>query len=1166
MSQYRLSPVSPASRLEKIAGLQETGCGEVAKSGIEFRILGPLEVLVDETAVRIGGPRQRALLAFLLLGANRVVSRDRLIDELLPRARADGADHALRLQVWRLRKALAPVENGEPRVLARPPGYMLRVEPGELDLDRFEELASEGRHALEAGDGEQAATRLREAEALWRGQPLADLEFEPFARVEIERLEELRLAATEDRVDADLELGRHAALVPELEARVAERPLRERLRGQLMLALYRCGRQADALEVYRSGRSLLVEELALDPSPPLKRLEQAILRQDPDLELAPRRTAVAVAAAPPVRGESAVEAEPTPGARRRRGVWTALALCLAAVGVAIGAAVAAYTSRSPSTLTAAANSVGLLDPDDGAVRAVVRTRGHPGGIASGAGAVWVTDTAADQLLRIDERSHTVERMPIGRGPTGVSVGEGQVWVVNQLDRTVTEINPRALRQVGSFQVGNGADAIAFGAGSLWVANTTDGTISRIDPKGNRVATIPLAGAPAGVAVGREGVWVTSSSTGQLLLLDPRSNQVTQATSIGNAPTGVAVGAGSVWVANTSDATVSRFEPDTGKVTKINVGRAPTGLSYAAGIVWVANGEDGTVSRIDPATNSATAVHVGGQPTAFAASANAMWTTVLPAAASHRGGTLRVAVGPPFAGLTSSVDPAVFGGITQWQLLSMTNDGLVTYRRVGGLAGNTLVPDLATSLPTPTEDGRTYTFRVRPGIRYSSGAVVRPADFRRAIERVFRVGNGYYQSAFSGIVGAERCAQSPRHCSLDRGIVADGRANTVTFHLRNADPDFLYKLAFPWADAVPAGTPDHDVGRRPVPATGPYLVHVVSSSRGESWVLTRNRLFHPWSRDAQPDGYPNRIVLAQRKAGARSAKAVERGPTDVLMSPAPGSVHELATRYTSQLHSNPQAATFAFFMNTRLAPFDHLAARRALNYAVDRRRIVGYAGGPLAAQATCQVLPPTLVGYQPYCPYSIDPSPSGTWTAPNLEKAKQLVRRSGTRGMRVTVSVGPSDATNPTERIGPYLVSVLNELGYRASLRVLPAARFDRVADSRARTQIAWFTWYGDYPAPSNFIESLFTCRAFVPDSPLNINGAAFCRPTLDRRIRGASALQASAPGAAGQRWARIDREITDQAPWLPLYNPQVLVALSPRVGNYQYHPFWQVLLDQLWVR
>jgi ABC-type transport system substrate-binding protein/DNA-binding SARP family transcriptional activator/DNA-binding beta-propeller fold protein YncE len=1150
--------------------LQETGRGEVADSRIEFRILGPLEVLVDDAAVRIGGPRQRALLAYLLVSANRVVSRDRLIEELLPGARADTADHALRLQVWRLRKALTPVENGEPRLAARPPGYVLRVEPGELDLERFEELAAEGRHALEAGDPATAASRLREAEALWRGQPLADLEFEPFARVEVERLGELRLAAVEDRIDADLALGRHAALVPELEARVAERPLRERLRGQLMLALYRCGRQADALEAYRAGRSMLVEELALDPSPALKRLEQAILRQDPDLELAASSAPVATAAPAAAVAEPAqVAAKPRPPSRpgRRRRFWIALALGLTTAAAAIGAVIAIYAWPSSATLRAAGNSVGLLDPDDGTVRAVLRTGGTPGGIASGAGAIWVTNTADDQLLRIDERRRTTEQLSIGRGPTGVAVGDAEVWVVNQLDRTVSEINPRARRQVASFEVGNGAESIAFGDDSIWVANTADSTITRIDPSTNRTATIPLAGAPGGIAVAREGVWATSSSTGQLLLLDPRSNRVAQAVSIGNGPAGVAVGAGSVWVANTPEATVSRFDPNTGRITKINVGKGPVGVTYAAGAVWVANSEDGTVSRIDPETNSVKVVEVGGEPSALVGAGGGLWTTVLPGTASHRGGTLHVAEGPPFASIGGSVDPAAFTSSAHWQVLSITNDGLVTYRRVGGLPGNTLAADLATSLPAPTDDGRTYTFRVRTGIRYSNGTLVRPSDFRRGIERVFERSNDYPKFPYTGIVGARQCQLRSRHCSLARGIVADDAAHTVTFHLREADPDFLYKLAFPWADAIPAGTPRRDVGRVPVPATGPYVLHVLSSSRGDSWVLTRNPRFHPWSTAAQPPGYPDRIVFAPKEPGTLAVKAVERGATDVLLSPAPSSVGELATRYANRLHVNPVAATFAFVMNTRVPPFDHVAARRALGYAIDRRRIVNLAGGSLAVHATCQILPPTLAGYEPYCPYTIAPSASGAWTAPDLTKAERLVSASGTSGMKVTVSVAPPDATDPTDRIGPYLVSVLRRLGYRASLEVLSRKWLPQVADSRARTQIAWFTWYADYPAPSNFVGALLTCRVYVPHSPTNPNIAEFCSRAIDRQVRRAEGLEASAPGTAGELWARIDRELTDRAPWLPLYNPQVLVALSQRVGNYQYHPsFWQVLLDQLWVR
>ena len=254
----------------------------MATSRLDFRILGPLAVRVDGVSVPIGGPKQRALLALLLLSANRVVSRERLIEELFAEQSLNSADHALRNQVSRLRKVLAPAAE-EPRLVARAPGYLLRVEPGELDLEHFERLVSVGRESLAEGDPAQAAESLRRAERLWSGRPLADLEFEPFARVEVERLEELRLAAVEERIDAELVLGRQLALVPELEALGAEHPYRERFHAQLMLALYRSGRQAEGLEVYRRARTLLTEELGLEPGIELQELERAILVQDPAL-------------------------------------------------------------------------------------------------------------------------------------------------------------------------------------------------------------------------------------------------------------------------------------------------------------------------------------------------------------------------------------------------------------------------------------------------------------------------------------------------------------------------------------------------------------------------------------------------------------------------------------------------------------------------------------------------------------------------------------------------------------------------------------------------------------------------------------------------------------------------------------------------------------------
>ena len=256
---------------------------------LAFGILGPLEVRLDGAAVRVGGPRQRALLGLLLCHANRVVSRDQLIEELLGDQSAATADRMLRVQVSRLRKALGD-GNGEPRLQARPPGYLLRVEDGELDLHAFEQQIAAGRQALADGDPARAAGLLREAESLWRGRPLADLEFESFALLEVRRLETLRMQVVEDRIDAELALGRHAVVCPELEQLVTEHPLRERLRGQLMIALYRCGRQADALETYRAGRSLLVEELAVEPGPQLSKLQLAVLEQDPALDLPPSAT------------------------------------------------------------------------------------------------------------------------------------------------------------------------------------------------------------------------------------------------------------------------------------------------------------------------------------------------------------------------------------------------------------------------------------------------------------------------------------------------------------------------------------------------------------------------------------------------------------------------------------------------------------------------------------------------------------------------------------------------------------------------------------------------------------------------------------------------------------------------------------------------------------
>jgi DNA-binding SARP family transcriptional activator len=266
----------------------------------EFRLLGPVELVVEGEVVPLPAGKPRALLALLLLSRNRVVPVGELIDELWGEAPPETATKALQGYVSQLRRAI-----GADRILTKSRGYSLRVEEGELDFDRFQQLVRDGRERLAAGEAKAASERLGEALSLWRGRPFAEFGAEPFARDAGARLEEARLSALEDRLEADLALGRHARLVSELEQLAAAEPFRERLRGQLMLALYRSGRQTEALDVYRRTRETLVEELGIEPSEELQELERAILQHDKSLDVAKRpRLLVEPLAAPLARGRS----------------------------------------------------------------------------------------------------------------------------------------------------------------------------------------------------------------------------------------------------------------------------------------------------------------------------------------------------------------------------------------------------------------------------------------------------------------------------------------------------------------------------------------------------------------------------------------------------------------------------------------------------------------------------------------------------------------------------------------------------------------------------------------------------------------------------------------------------------------------------------------------
>ena len=571
---------------------------------------------------------------------------------------------------------------------------------------------------------------------------------------------------------------------------------------------------------------------------------------------------------------------------------------------------------------------------------------------------------------------------------------------------------------------------------------------------------------------------------------------------------------------------------------------------------------GTVWRID-GDSARRILNTGNRPEAVATSGDRIYVAVKTSGLAHRGGVLTVLVGSPF----DSIDPAIGYTTQTWQALILTNDGLVTFKREGGSEGTRLVPDLATQIPAPMDDGRTYTFQIRRGIRYSNGAPLQPADFRRGIERAVvanarsGTGSGFF---YSSIVGYAACLRHPQGCDLSKGIVTDASMNTVTFHLLRRDEEFLEQLALPSADAVPAATPLQ--ARLPLPATGPYMFASGDVSHGAR--LVRNPYFHTWYPAAQPDGYPDEINWRFRVAPSMQRLTVERGGADVALDagttdegegkfPPESMLAQLQTRYASQLHIDPALETFYVFLNTRRPPFNDVRVRQAVNYAVDRGRMDNLRGGPELERPSCQVLPPSLDGYRPYCPYTISPSAAGRYIAPDLAKARRLVAASGTRGQNVTV-VGITGVFQAHG--GNYVVSLLKSLGYKARFKNIPRSKYyAAISDPRRRIQSGISGWSQDYPSASNFFTPELTCGATE-------NYAEFCNPRIDAEIARALSLQTTDPGAASRLWSKVDRDVVDQAPWLFMQNPLSLVLVSRRAGDYQYNPQWGTLLDQLWVR
>lgn len=613
---------------------------------MRVRDLGPIEAWTDGKEVALPTGKARALLALLLLHGNEVVSSERLIEDLWNGDAPATAAKVVQGCVSQLRRAL-----GADAIATRGSGYALRLE--DTDSADFERLVAQARGEEPAA----ARATLDEALSLWRGRAFADVQYETWAQPAIARLEELRLTAVEDRFDAKLALGETSALVPELEAFVSEHPLRERVRSQLMLALYREGRQADALAAYADARGALVEELGIEPGPELQELQRRILAQDPALGVAARPRLLA------------------PAVRRARWVLAA-GLVLVAGAVAGAAALFAGGSGSalrpnsvvfldgrsgravgeipvgsrPSQIAVGAASVWVLNSDDNTISqidsrsrrlvATVAPAVRPVGVAASGSIVWLADggvsTHSDiegtllpsMLTRVDPATRTPLRTarlptsagdaPYGRLPGAhlLAIGAGSIWAIAARSRVV-RLDARTGKLERRFPIVG--DSLAFGGGELWVMQQGN-MVLRLDPRTNRVDfTYPLRAGP-GIAYGFGSAWVADPVQGLIwrIYAGPRS----RARTIPAAPgvSAVAVASSGVWAASTLADEVMHVDPATNAVVRRIHLRAPQDVAPAAGGVWVATGSPPPSSGPLPASSCAPVVYGGrGAPRFIVAS-------------------------------------------------------------------------------------------------------------------------------------------------------------------------------------------------------------------------------------------------------------------------------------------------------------------------------------------------------------------------------------------------------------------------------------------------------------------------------------------------------------------------------------------------------------------
>jgi peptide/nickel transport system substrate-binding protein len=470
-----------------------------------------------------------------------------------------------------------------------------------------------------------------------------------------------------------------------------------------------------------------------------------------------------------------------------------------------------------------------------------------------------------------------------------------------------------------------------------------------------------------------------------------------------------------------------------------------------------------------------------------------------------------------------VDPGLAYSVLGIRAIVPAHLGLVTYKHVSGPAGAELIPALAEELPEISEDGRVYTFTLREGRLYSNGTAVRASDFARTIERLFRL-DSPAEGLFSSVVGAERYARTEK--GGISGIVTDDSARTIRITLTKPRADFLHILATTFAALVPAGTPAEDQSEKRIPATGPYMVEAYEP--GQTIVLVRNPRWQ--AIEGIPNGNPDKLTFTLSDDSDAAFDAVVEGELDYAVHAM--SRERLATvrkEHADQLKVYMPANTYFFFLNTQARPFDKLEVRKAVNLAIDRKRVVELYGG--LAKETENILPPTYPQYERLALYEHD-----------LDEAKDLVADSGYRGTKVNVWTNSRDTLR---RPAAYLVSVLNELGFKASLRVVDPSRYlASIASPTIKAQTGIVNWFHDYPHPLNWFGTLLNGAQLGPAQNTNYSRADV--PAISEKIEELKG-QPEMTEDVVQGWKEVDKLAMEQALWAPVVNREFTDFFAERI-------------------